>query len=71
MDEKQFYAYIYNLAKQKGAKFPELVAGHAVLESNSGKSGIGNGKFNVFGQTALPSDKRIEGDRLHPSLPHT
>lgn len=51
--QKQFWNSMVTAAKESGAKFPELVAAQAALESGWGKRE--SGKFNYFGQKATRS----------------
>lgn len=46
----EFFNEVYQVAKRAGAKFPELIASQAALESGWGKSP--SGRNNYFGQKA-------------------
>ena len=53
--QKQFWDSVYKAAQAKGAKFPELVAAQAALESGWGSRE--SGRFNYFGQKATRSQE--------------
>jgi flagellum-specific peptidoglycan hydrolase FlgJ len=53
--QKQFWDSVYKAARAKGAKFPELVAAQAALESGWGSRE--SGRFNYFGQKATRSQE--------------
>lgn len=59
----QFFAKIYNIAKQLGDPFPEVTAAQAVEESNFGKSDLSKLANNLFGQDApssAPSNRKYK-----------
>lgn len=51
MTREERYFYVYELAKEHGDPFPEVVASQFALESAYGTSRIFNGTNNPFGQT--------------------
>ena len=53
--QKQFWDDVYKAAQASGAKFPELVAAQAALESGWGSRE--SGRFNYFGQKATRSQE--------------
>lgn len=53
MEPTKFFNEVYQIAKKAGARFPELVASQAALESGWGKSP--SGRNNFFGQKATSS----------------